>query len=167
VFGHEEPPEHGQVEALQRQREAGLPDGDAAAGAGGSGGAAQRGWEHPLVDARRETGRLVQRQQERAGMLPHPLFAGLPAGEEVHKVAEALHDPGVEWALGQQERHDRPGVRRPGDPVRPDRELDQVAGDWAGGGHVPVLPEPGGQEERVPGAPRIQDPPAGLEPVRR
>jgi hypothetical protein len=89
-----------------------------------SAGGSQDVREHPLVDARGEICRFAERQQERAGMLRYPLVAGLPAGEEVHEVAEALHHPGVEWPVWPQERHHRPRVGRSGDPVRPDRELD-------------------------------------------
>ena len=39
--------------------------------------------------------------------------------------------------------------------------------DRAGGGYARRVPEPGGQEERVPGAPGVQNPPAGHVPVRR
>src|SRR5215467_232064 len=52
-------------------------------------------------------------------------------------------------------------------PSRGDGEFDWLAGGRAGGGHAGRLPEPGGQEEGVPGAPGLQDPPAGLVPVRR
>src|SRR5215469_2371483 len=86
--------------------------------------------EHPLVAAGCEVGCLAERQQEAAGMPGGPLLAALPAGEEVHEVAEALDHAGVEGPVGHQERHDRFRVSRLGDAGRGDGEMDQLAGDW-------------------------------------
>src|SRR5262249_36640705 len=47
-----------------------------------------------------------------------PLFAGLPAGEEVHEVAEALDHPESKGPPGQEERHDRLRVGDLGDALR-------------------------------------------------